>query len=116
MKPEEIEQMKADMEAGTPPDGWSTDEGGEVHRYGSTIFAWPEYSDQSDPGKIHADMSRGARVPAMEAEILRLREALSEVLEALDDGLCNEVIPGFDAYRLDRACVSARAVLNGEAP
>ena len=95
---QEIEQMKSDREIGTPPDGWSIDVGGEVHRYGSTIFAWPEHSDQSNPDKIYADMRRGSRIPNMEAEILQLREALTHI-DALDpenqiDGVSYQALRG----------------------
>ena len=40
-----------------------------------------------------------------------LVEALAELNDALDDGLCNSSTPGFDKGRLDRAQSAARAAL-----
>jgi len=72
-----FDEIEADAKAGTPGD-WSTDEGGEVHQHGSTIFAWPQYSDQSDLEKLFADLRRGARVPQLE----RIALAAQELAEA----------------------------------
>jgi hypothetical protein len=40
-----------------------------------------------------------------------LVSALRDLTDAIDDGLCNSGVPGFDADRLDRAMVSAREAL-----
>jgi hypothetical protein len=46
-----------------------------------------------------------------QAAALTMYEALEELNDALDDGLCNSGIPGFDSGRLGRAQDAARAAL-----
>jgi len=48
---------------------------------------------------------------SLEAEIEQMRAALTELAEAIDDGLCNSSCPDFDADRLDRAMTKARRAL-----
>ena len=86
MKPEEIEEMKADMEAGTPGP-WVIHDCESMGDRCTTYFqeVWNDDLDilvttevtrsHKDGGRVN--MRRIARVPAMEAEILRLREALT---------------------------------------
>jgi len=88
MKPEEIEQMKADMEAGTPgPFVISTVRGGIAicDRAGTTVGAAHRRPPRYGNSEQEANGSRFARVPAMEAGILRLREALEECEEFFDN-------------------------------
>jgi hypothetical protein len=69
MTPEQIEQMRADMEAGT----------------GGAMSSAPSSDSLNHAVKVHgpkavaADIRRRARVPQLEAEVLRLREALERV-------------------------------------
>lgn len=84
-----IETIKADREAGTPGP-WDTDEGGEVHHFGRTVFAWPLWSDQSDLERVQADMRRGKSVPDYEARILADAEVIKAAVglaDAADDQL-----------------------------
>lgn len=85
MKPEEIEEMKADMEAGTNgpftfrTDGFTGDCG--ITAPGCSVviecFADIRHHGEGARDEAQANARRIARVPAMEAEILRLREALT---------------------------------------
>jgi len=62
----------AAMLEGVTPGPWSTDEGGEVHASGSTIFAWPNFVDQENP-QIWKNMEFAAwareAVPALVARL-----------------------------------------------
>ena len=83
MTPEQIEQMRADMQVGTPGNWWADNNEG----YGSNHIWASDPNDQrakelvaeaiGDSAEDEANMRRIARVPAMEAEILRLRTALT---------------------------------------
>lgn len=48
------------------------------------------------------------------AELARAVIAADELAEALEDGLCNSGIPGFDSNRLDRALATYRKAVEGE--
>ena len=114
MTPDEIEKMKADIEAGTPGP-WSVDNEGDVTAALGYVVA-----DMLAPEGIAASAAdtanarRIARVPQLEAEVLRLRDALIHI---------NSMDP--EHYRIDsfsgeslRGIVlemgmQARAALNG---
>jgi hypothetical protein len=74
MTPEELEQMRADMAAGTPGP-W----GAIIGKYGWQIHAksyWlANLKCESCPAHEEANAHRIARVPTLEAEVLRLTEA-----------------------------------------
>ena len=69
MTPDEIEQMKSDMEAGTP-DCLSVMPSSETVNRAVKI---------GGKDVVAADMRRRQRVPRLEAEVLRLREALEDL-------------------------------------
>ena len=119
MTPQEIEQMKADREAGTQ---------GEFHvskvrggyaicdDRGATVGAAHRMPPRYDNAEQSANADRFARVPTLEAEILRLREALAHI-DALDpesqiDGVSQHAMRGL-VLRMGEI---ARAALNGDAP
>lgn len=60
------------------PGPWQTDAGGEVHKDGRTIFAWPELSGAENE-EIHANMTLGAAAPDLLA-------ALKGLLAYVEDG------------------------------
>ena len=118
MKPEEIEQMKRDREAGTPG-AWHWDDqfdsltgvfSVECSQNHGFLY-WDCSLDGPDPAHRNMDRvpvepianaRRIARVPTLEAEVLRLREALGKIA-------CNKT------YADDPWSI-ARATLNGDAP
>ena len=107
MTPDEIEKMKADIEAGTPGPWKSRGMGGDsvvlserhkYHKFSEAYDAYPisiprtYFDDELDwlrvdhqaAGFSHADARRIARVPELEAEVLRLRDALREIATGPD--------------------------------
>ena len=46
------------------PGPWSMDEGNEVHKYGSTIYAWPKWSGIPDNEQL-ANMWLGMAAPEL---------------------------------------------------
>jgi hypothetical protein len=82
MTPEELEQMRADMAAGTPGP-W----GAIIGKYGWQIHAksyWlANLKCESCPAHEEANARRIARVPTLEAEVLRLTEANAALAEEL---------------------------------
>ena len=77
MTPDEIEQMKADIEAGTPGP-WRAGQHGNFRVYGPDGIG--EHSGLiAEVLKGKANAYRIARVPDLEAEALRLREALIHI-------------------------------------
>ena len=88
------------------------------------LFVSGRHADGGDADICHigngpcgdANARRIARVPTLEAEVLRLREASAELADAFDDGLCNAGTPGFDGNRIYRAADAVRAILAGKSP
>ena len=85
MTPDEIEKMKADMDAGTPGPWFAEFEEEDDFEgvpisdgsSGAPIANVPvDFNDREDR---EANARRIARVPELEAEVLRLREALREI-------------------------------------
>ena len=80
---------------GFKPGPWSTDTGGEVHKYGSTVFAWPQWADQSNTEEIHSNMRLGAAAPDLHriateqaAEIARLQALLENAIDHHYAAMC----------------------------
>ena len=128
MKPEDIEQMKRDREAGTPgpwhaSETWRPPIGNGPHSnlvngnvfWGYSVSGSNEHGGlilptlaavHNFPDQVHANARRIARVPALESEVLRLREALEDMHQ------CDE----WGAFSQDEVKDRARAALNGDAP
>ena len=119
MTPDEIEQMKADIEAGTPGPWRDRYLPQHLNRITAAdgfvticdIALWQvDYSGQQTNAR------RIARVPQLEAEVLRLREALREAQEFLSNFNEDEPsrkMPPIQAsmcVHIERKC---RAALNG---
>ncbi|MFN3169257.1 MAG: hypothetical protein ACE37E_01030 [Hyphomicrobiales bacterium] len=51
---------------------------------------------------------------ARSADFARAVLTAEELADALEDGLCNSGIPGFDSSRLDRALKAHRATTGGQ--
>ena len=119
MKPEDIEEMKRDREAGTPGPWWL---------HGEMIFGpddpavpWEVAEAKADCGhggcQTEPNARRIARVPTLEAEVLRLREALEECEEYFDNRadagqpVGSGPIPNVEMELL----TTVRAALNGDA-
>ena len=111
MTPDEIEQMKADIEAGTPGP-WRAGQHGNFRVYGPDGIG--EHSGLiAEVLKGKANAYRIARVPDLEAEALRLREALIHI-NAMDpehriDSFSENVVRGIVLHMGQ----TARAALNG---
>ena len=91
MTPDEIEKMKADMDAGTPGPWFAEFEEEDDFEgvpisdgsSGAPIANVPvDFNDREDR---EANARRIARVPQLEAEVLRLREALRPFSQRYDD-------------------------------
>ena len=92
----------------------------QYQRAGTTVYALNadgvnRFSAHVDPG-FDNDYERTSRVELEATAALfeaapALYEALEELSAAIDDGLCNSGIPGFDPDRLERAQVASAAAL-----
>ena len=84
MTPDEIEKMKADMEAGTPGP-WVSLTGGrwgdqhQIHARTGNCSHWiANLKCESCPVNLGPNARRIARVPQLEVEVLRLRRMLKD--------------------------------------
>ena len=114
MTPDEIEHMKADIEAGTPGP-WRAGQQGNFRVYGPDRIG--EHSGLiAEVLKGRANARRIARVPQLEAEVLRLRKALGTAQGFLNP-LSGYVKKGNAAKQRDLENVrdKIRAVLDGGA-
>ena len=66
----------------------------------------PEYCYRRAAARAAIEAVRSAQLTEAAPSI---RAALSELVDALDDGLCNSGTPGFDSGRLERARQAAHA-------
>ena len=138
MTPHDIEQMKADREAGTPGPWRPGHDGvlaiGSVDTASCAVLGRIATAHETDgvdsdgrhwstSGSAYANARRIARVPDMEAEILRLREALGEA--RIDLMLCADnardaakTDPRWEgvAEKLMARVAECDKALNGDAP
>ena len=110
MTPDEIEKMKADMEAGTPGP-WNIKDcdslGDRCTHYFQEV--WNDETDilvttevtraHNDGGRVN--IRRIARTPQLEAEVLRLRRVMFEAQELGEAGMLDEMLATIDGAFLD---------------
>ena len=95
MTPDEIEQMKADIEAGTPGP-WRAGQQGNFRVYGPDGIG--EHSGLiAEVLKGRANARRIARVPQLEAEVMRLRRVIFEAQQLGEAGMLDEMLATIDA-------------------
>ena len=124
MKPEDIEQMERDREAGTEGPWWL---GSDPSHYGTVSDVYGGFqggaslpplaiSVGGDAGlqELEANARRIARVPDLEAEVLRLRGALESIANTPSEMTWGEDEEVRKAMTKMEA-IAARAI-NGDAP
>lgn len=68
------------------PGPWQIDEGGEVHKHGRTIFAWPELSGAPNE-EIHANMRLGRAAPDLLEALKHARQNMPHPDQMIDDAI-----------------------------
>ena len=101
MTPDEIEKMKADIEAGTPGP-WRASKVNPSRVFGPDN---QPVMERDPPFRVspryEANARRIARVPELEAEVLRLRRVIFEAQQLGEAGMLDEMLATIDGALLD---------------